>query len=262
MAPVETSEQAAAISLTARAAVVPGRGARPIEVLPPDLPIIVTIDGPAGTGKSSVGRALALRLGLDFLDTGAMYRAAAAIVIDERIPFDDAAAIVERVAEAELRFDWRTDPPAIIAFDRPMGSRIRDEDVTRVVSPLSALAPLRRLMVTKQRRIAAEHPRLVSEGRDQGSVVFPDALVKFYLFASAQVRAERRAAQLREREIDADVARLRAEIEARDASDMTRAVGPLTCPDDAVRLDTSELSFDEVVDALERVVRERATSGR
>ncbi|MBC6953936.1 MAG: (d)CMP kinase [Leptolyngbya sp. PLA2] len=242
--------------MDSRGATIPTRP-RPRIAVPADLPIIITIDGPAGTGKSSVARALASRLGLDFLDTGAMYRAAAAIVIDHGIPHDDYGAIVEKVRSADLHFDWSRDPPAMLAWDRPINGRIREPDVTAIVSPISAIPELRAHMVQKQRIIWHQHPRLVSEGRDQGSVVFPDAAVKFYLDADPAERARRRADQLRTAGLPADEADLLRDIVERDRSDSTRPVGPLICPQDAVRVDTTRLSFDEVVDRLEDEVRAR-----
>lgn len=216
--------------------------------------LIVTIDGPAGTGKSSVARLLARRLGLDFLDTGAMYRAAAAIVIDQDIDPDDRDAVVEAVAREDLHFDWNADPPAMLCSGRSVMKRIREPDVTALVSKIAAIGPLREHMVRKQRIVAAQHPRLVAEGRDQGSVVFPDADVKFYLDATPAERARRRADQLREQGQQVDVARLQVEIEQRDRLDSTRADGPLICPEDAHRLDTSNLTFEQVVDTLEKLV--------
>jgi cytidylate kinase len=223
-----------------------------------DLPIIITIDGPAGTGKSSVARQLAKRLGLDFLDTGAMYRAATAIAIDRGIGIDNPDALIETLREARIRFDWRKDPPAILAWNTPLCERIRDADVTASVSPFAGIASLRALMVEKQRAIASDHPRLVTEGRDQGSVVFPDATVKFFLTASVAERARRRWRQLTDAGQPADLERLEAEIDERDQSDMSRKVGPLTRPDRAVVLDTSSLAFGQVVDELEMIVRRKA----
>jgi len=131
--------------------------------------------------------------------------------------------------------------------------RIRGADVTAVVTPVFGIRALRALMVRKQRAIAARHPRLVTEGRDQGSVVFPDADVKIYLYADAKVRAERRAEQLRAAGQPADAGKLLQEIAERDRSDATRHDGPLTCPEGAHRVDTSGLSFEQVVDKLEYV---------
>lgn len=236
----------------------------PVSVLPASRPIIITIDGPAGTGKSSVARELARRLGLDFLDTGAMYRAAAAIALDQGLHHDGpdwAPRVVKAVEQADLHFDWTRDPPAILAHGVPSDARIRQPDITGIVSEIASIAALRRHLVAKQRLIARQHPRLVTEGRDQGSVVFPDAEFKFYLDAAPRVRALRRAEQLRAAGQPADEASLAKEIEERDRSDSSRADGPLVRPADAHALDTSRLSFDEVVGHLERHVRERAPAG-
>lgn len=225
-------------------------------MIPIDQPVVITIDGPAGTGKSSVARKLAARLGLDFLDTGAMYRAAAALSIDRSVDPGDEQAFVDLVVNADLHFDWTLDPPAILAWMEPIDHRIRDEDVTGLVSRVAGIGLLRRHMVAKQRVIARQHPRLVTEGRDQGSVVFPDAAVKFYLDARPEVRAARRADQLRAAGHAADAAELLREIIERDRSDSSRSDGPLICPEGAIRVDTSDLAFDDVVSTLEQRVLE------
>ncbi|MCE2652610.1 MAG: (d)CMP kinase [bacterium] len=218
---------------------------------------IVTIDGPAGTGKSSVSQRLASRLGLQFLDTGAMYRAAAVVVIDRQLDIADVAGVCEVVAACDLHFDWRTDPPALLVNGQNVMHRIRDDDVTRLVSPLAGIGRLREHMVRKQRIIANQHPRLVSEGRDQGSVVFPDAEVKFYLDARPEIRAARRTAELRAKGKTVDEKVVLREIIERDLSDSTRTDGPLTVPLDAIEVDTSDLDRDQVIDLLERHVRIR-----
>jgi cytidylate kinase len=217
--------------------------------------LIITIDGPAGTGKSTVARALAHALGLEFLDTGAMYRAAAAIALDQHIDPSDHRRFVDAVEREDLHFDFDTDPPTLLCSGRSVMHRLRDPDVTRIVSAIASISELRREMVRKQRQIGIAHPRLVTEGRDQGTVVFPDADVKFFLFASPRVRAIRRADQLAADGRPADLARLEQEIIARDESDSSRTDGPLTCPADAYRLDTSDLSFHHVLDTLEAHVR-------
>jgi cytidylate kinase len=215
--------------------------------------VIITIDGPAGTGKSTVARRLAERLGLDFLDTGAMYRGATAIMLDAGLTEHDAGELVSRVIGADLHFDWAPRPPVLLAWDDPIPhERLRSREVTRRVSAVAAIGELRRHMVRKQRVIAAQHPRLVTEGRDQGTEVFPDAPVKFYLDADPAVRAERRARELAERgDAPPPIDQLRAEIELRDSMDRQRADGPLRCPDDAIVLDTSGLSVDAVLAHLE-----------
>lgn len=228
------------------------------DVVPADRSIIVTIDGPAGTGKSSVAHRLAQRLGVDVLDTGAMYRAATAIAIDRDIPDDDVDQILRVVAEADLHFDWSVSPPAILAWNRPVGDRIRQSDVSARVSRIAAIGPLREHMVRKQRIIGRQHPRLVSDGRDQGSVAFPDAEVKFFLDADVRTRALRRASQIhRETGTRPDLNGVIRNLEMRDHLDRTRKDGPLVVPNGAIIVNTSEMDLDQVVAHLYRVVCEK-----
>lgn len=222
--------------------------------------LIVTIDGPAGTGKSSVARALAARLGLEFLDTGAMYRAATALALDHALDLTDGPALAALVRNADLHFDWQTDPPTLLAFGKSTMRRLRDSDVAAAVSPVSGLADVRRVLVERQRRIGEVHDRLVSEGRDQGSVVFYDAQVKVFLEASPRVRALRRVAQLQTMGRAADVDQIEAQLTERDFRDSTREVGPLVCPDGALRLDTSSMDQVAVVDALVEIVAARVSA--
>ncbi len=218
--------------------------------------LIVTLDGPAGSGKSSVARRLARRLGLEFLDTGAMYRGVTAMALARGIEVaDEPYYVVELARNCPLRFDWDTDPPRLYVRDQDVTDRLRDPDVTAGVSDVAALSGVRDVLVREQQQIGRDHPRLVTEGRDQGSVVFPDADVKFYLDANATVRAQRRAAQLREAGRIADVAEIRRQITQRDRKDSTRKTAPLICPEDAERIDTSAMTLDEVLDELENRVK-------
>lgn len=218
-------------------------------------PFVITIDGPAGTGKSSVSRILAARLNVDFLDTGAMYRAATLMALEAGLTPADVPQLVELVRSADIHFDWTRDPPDVIAQGRVLGPRIREKDVTDNVSAFSEIAELRALMVSRQQEIQRAHQRLVTEGRDQGSAVFPSAHVKIYLTATAEVRARRRCDQLRAAGQSPDEAQILKDIIDRDFRDMNRKVGPLLQPHKAFVVDTSLMSREQVVDELERIVR-------
>jgi cytidylate kinase len=223
---------------------------------------IVTIDGPAGTGKSTVAHRLAKRLGLEFLDTGAMYRAAALTALERGIDPADGPRVAELVRDLELRFDWMTDPPALLVDGHAVGDRIRTQEVTRAVSAVASNPLVREAMVEAQREIASLHPRLVTEGRDQGSVVFPDAHVRIYLDARPEIRARRRVEQLAAKGIVTTEGEILAQILERDRLDSTRRDGPLVCPRGADVVDTSNIEIDDVIDRLEQVVRARATPAR
>ncbi len=220
-------------------------------------PVVITIDGPAGTGKSTVAHLLAQRLGLEFLDTGAMYRTAALIALESGIEPDDGERLATAVAGANMHFDWRASPPALILGDRVVGPRVRDMDVSGIVSIVAAQRQVRQVLVEAQRRIAQQHPRLVSEGRDQGSVVFPDAPVRFFLTADAGVRADRRMAQLETSGKPVDRARVIRDIHERDLLDRTRPDGPLIRPPGAIDINTGDGDADYVVSRMEQVAREQ-----
>lgn len=220
-------------------------------------PLIITIDGPAGTGKSSVAHLLAQRLGLEFLDTGAMYRAAALLALEHGLSPDGGPALAAAVDRTPPRFDWCSSPPRVMLGGRDVSERIRDADVTGIVSRVAACPEVRRVMVASQRAAAAEHRRLVTEGRDQGSVVFPDAPLRIYLDAAPQVRARRRAEQLRAAGRPADETEILQGILERDRIDSGRSEGPLRVPDGAERLDTGDLDLEGVVARLESLAHAR-----
>jgi len=217
--------------------------------------MIITIDGPAAVGKSSTARELAKRLGLELLNTGAMYRTAAALVLDNNIDPCDSHTVCGVVAQADLHFDWTTDPPAMLCSGKPLPkARLDARDVTDLVSPLAGTPALREHMVRKQRIIAAQHRFLLAEGRDQGSAVFPNADVKFYLTASATSRAKRRLLELSPVIDETEMAVKAEQLEQRDHSDRSRGVGPLVQPPDAWVIDSTDMGFDEVVSEMERIV--------
>lgn len=226
---------------------------------PPMQRLIITLDGPAGAGKSTVAWRLAKRLGLEFLDTGAMYRGLSAKCVERGIdPVTEDYAVVELARNSDFRFDWAQDPPRLNVGGTDVTDRLRDSDVTGQVSEVAAIPGVRQVMVRDQRRMGQEHPRLVTEGRDQGSVVFPEAEVKFYLDATPSIRAQRRAEQLRAAGKKVDLEQIRDRILDRDHKDSNRKDAPLVCPEDAHRINTSEMTLDEVVELLFGLVHESA----
>jgi cytidylate kinase len=217
---------------------------------------VVTIDGPAGSGKSSVAQRLARRLGWQVLDTGAMYRASALLALRRGIDPAEGERVAEVLQDAEIGFDWSSDPPRIMLDGEAVDEAIRTAETTEAAAQVAGSPAVRAMLVDAQRRIAAGHPKLISEGRDQGSVVFPDAVVRFFLDAPVEERAHRRALQLAAAGVPADEAAIRRAIRERDELDRTRLVGPLVKPAGAVVVDTSSLSLEQVVDRLEAAVRE------
>jgi cytidylate kinase len=214
--------------------------------------MIVTIDGPAGSGKSTAARALAERIGFAFLDTGAMYRAVALEALARGLDLDD----FEAVAQLARKMTIEALGPVVRVDGRDVTAAIRTPDVTSAASRVAAIPDVRAALVRMQRK-AAEGLDVVSEGRDQGTVVFPDAECKFYVTAAPEVRARRRLLELQEAGEQISFEDLLRQIVERDTRDKTREAAPLRAADDAIRIDTSDLSQDEAVSRMETIVRER-----
>jgi cytidylate kinase len=209
----------------------------------------VALDGPSGTGKSSVARSVASRLGAAYLDTGAMYRAATVAVLDAGIDPEDGAAVTRVVAGARIEVGTAAGTERVEVDGTDVAERIRSAQVTRSVSAVSAVPEVRRRLVEQQRSLVGAAGAVVVEGRDIGTVVLPDASVKVYLTAAPEARAQRRALQLG---IDdpAEVAALAADLRRRDDYDSSRADSPLRPAADAVVLDSTDLDRDAVVDRV------------
>ena len=201
---------------------------------------VIAIDGPAGSGKSTVAKALAARLNLDYLDTGAMYRAVAFAAIQKQIRPNE----VEEITKIAESLDLELTEESCVVNGVDATIEIRGPEVTSLVSQVATMAGVRTEMVKRQRAWAETRNGGVMEGRDIGSVVFPDAMLKIYLTASEEVRAARRAAEVKE----GDVAVVAADIERRDAVDTQRAASPLVEAEDAIVVDTSAMTLQQVVD--------------
>ncbi len=223
-------------------------------------PLVIAIDGPVASGKSVLGRRLAERLGWQYLDTGIMYRAIAWLALEDEIDLQDAVALVglARTCQMEIRparpgGDGNAE---IYLNGRHATPHLRDHSVEASVSTVAAVAGVRAAMVHRQRELA-RRGRMVMVGRDIGTVVVPDARVKIYLVASAEVRARRRAAEMRAAGRDVSDAEVLEEVQRRDQRDAGRAVAPLRAADAAVVLDTSTLTLEASVEAALQILRER-----
>lgn len=211
---------------------------------------VIALDGPSGTGKSTVSRRLAIRLGGRYLDTGAMYRAITLAVLNAGVALEDADSIVAVARAALLELSTDPEKPGIRLDGADVSAEIRTGEVTSAVSAVSAVPAVREILVDAQRRIIGGGG-IVVEGRDIGSVVWPHAGTKVYLTASEQARAARRAGELG----TVDTAAVAADIQRRDTLDSTRQASPAVRPDGSVELDTTELSIDQVVDRLVDMAR-------
>lgn len=223
---------------------------------------VIAIDGPAGTGKSTVARGLAMSLGARYLDTGAMYRIVTLSVLRRGIDVGDPAAIAAAVGDVDLAVGHDPGEDRSYLAGEDVSAEIRGDAVTKAVSAVSAVPEVRSRLVALQRALADGPGRVVVEGRDIGTVVLPDADVKIFLTASAEERARRRNDQNIAAGLPDDYAAVLADVQRRDHLDSTRAVSPLRAADDAVVVDTSDMTQDEVIGHLTELVEQKAGATR
>jgi cytidylate kinase len=218
--------------------------------------LVVAIDGPAGAGKSTAAKLLAERLGYALLDTGAIYRTLALLARREGIDWSDGPGVARLARGLDIRFAFEGGTNHVFLRGADISRDIRTPEISDGASRVSALSEVRAALLDLQRRLGAAGG-VVVEGRDIGTVVFPDARAKFFLTATADERARRRVIELRAAGRQADLAATMAELQARDQRDSTRAVAPLRRADDAVEIDSSAMSPEAVVDQMAALVRER-----
>lgn len=224
-------------------------------------PLIVAIDGPSGTGKSTVSRAVAKQLQASYLDTGAMYRVAALWVLRQGIDPNDAEAVAAATADLPVGVSSDPDTKEVLLAGEDVSAEIRGAEVTAHVSAVAAVPAVRDNLVAIQRRLAAEAGRVVVEGRDIGTVVLVDAPTKIFMTASAEIRAQRRFDQDKAAGRDADFDYILADVQRRDQADSSRKTSPLRPADDATVVDTSALAIEEVIARIIDLVRNDQPEG-
>ncbi len=219
--------------------------------------LIITIDGPAASGKSTAARLLAEKLGVSFLDTGAMYRAVTLAAMQADVDMSDEDELLGVIETSEFQFSLRDDKMVVCIDGIDVTGQIRRPQITANARHIASSPKAREKLVQMQRRFAAGRGKIVTEGRDQGTVAFSDADIKFYLIADSLERARRRQAELRAKGGDETLEQIQKAIEERDKSDENRTVGPLRPAEDAIVVDTTDLSIEEVVEKLLCYVKEK-----
>ncbi len=216
----------------------------------------IAIDGPAGAGKSSIAKKVSNVLGAIYLDTGAMYRAVALYMVRNGVGIFDVETITARAAEAVVDIEYVNGEQCVLLLGEKVNDHLRTKEMDAASSAVSAVPEVRRLLVARQQQIASERS-VVMDGRDIGTKVLPDATLKIFLTASAEERANRRYKQLIEKGQQPCYEEILADINQRDYNDSHRAASPLTKAEDAIEVDSSDMTIDDVVDRVLRLMRER-----
>lgn len=216
--------------------------------------LTVAIDGPASSGKSTVAKKIAEDLGLIYVDTGAMYRTLTYIALKNNIRSDDEAALLNRLKKTAIDFERSEEGQRVFANGEEVTDAIRQNDVSNAVSDISAHSSIRKELVKRQRKMAKKHG-VIMDGRDIGTVVLPEADIKIFLVASVEERAERRHKENVQKGIPSDLDNLKKEIAERDYKDSHREVSPLKQAEDAILIDTTELTVQEVIDKIKALIK-------
>jgi cytidylate kinase len=219
---------------------------------------VITIDGPSGAGKGTVSTLLAKKLGWHFLDSGAIYRVLAVASIHHQIPAEDETGLLPLASGLDVNFETTGNGVRVILEGEDVSDTIRTEEVAVTASKIASLPSIREALLRRQRGFK-ESPGLVADGRDMGTVVFPEAQVKIFLTASAEERADRRFNQLKDMGQDVNMLRLLQGIKARDERDANRTVAPLVPAKDALVLDSTDLNVEQVLEKIEMFIEEKLT---
>ncbi|MFC3202937.1 (d)CMP kinase [Alteromonas oceani] len=217
---------------------------------------VVTVDGPSGAGKGTLSALIAEKLGWHLLDSGAIYRVLAVAAMHHDLPIDDESAVVPLASGLDVSFEIDNEQRRVVLEGEDVTDDIRTEEVGAVASQIASLARVREALLRRQRAFQQD-PGLVADGRDMGTVVFPDANVKLFLTASAEARAERRYNQLKDKGLDVNIARLLTDIKARDDRDANRSIAPLVPAEDAVVIDSTDLDINQVFESAMEIINSR-----